>query len=96
MSQTETMACEMAGLLNKGDGKNKWGEKQKGKFSGVMFKLCLFLNMFKGLLLWTARRQSTKTCSSSRMTEGREVLCSETPTNTEQNSVPTQHIQIYK
>lgn len=43
------MACEIAGLFNKGVGKRKWGEEQKGKFSRVNFKLCMFLNTFKGL-----------------------------------------------
>lgn len=71
------------------------GKGTKRKISGVIFKLCMCLNTSKDLVV-------TLDCNETEhrelfflgITKSPEVLCSDTSTNAEQNSIAALHIQL--
>lgn len=76
-------------------GKGK--EKKKEKFSGIIFKLCMCLNTCKSLVMTLDCKETEhKEVLFLRMTKTPEVLCSDTSTSAEQNSIAALHIQHYK
>lgn len=81
--------------LIKGNGKSKWEKEQKGNISDVIFKLCMCLNTCKDLVVTLDCKETEhKEVFFLRMTKSPEVLCSDTSTNAEQNSIAALHIPL--